>query len=239
MSTPPKNKSGDNFIGQASSENAKRSYIPISETNDVGNIVLGRNTSSIFATDPKLIGFVAAKQKFVGKMFAGFDRVLEIGCMDGFGSTIVSSFVKNLTSIDFFRPHIEQAEKNHLPHLKNVSFLGADILDGGFTDYDGVYALDVLEHVDPAQQDLFLRSVIASLKPNGVFIVGMPSLEAQVYASTVNKKSHINCQSADQLTQNLKAYFHNVFEFGMNDEVLHTGFGPMCHYLVRLCVGKK
>jgi hypothetical protein len=25
--------------------------------------------------------------------------------------------------------------------------------------------------------------------------------------------------------------------FGMNDEVLQTGFGPMCHYLIALGVG--
>jgi hypothetical protein len=27
--------------------------------------------------------------------------------------------------------------------------------------------------------------------------------------------------------------------FGMNDEVLHTGYGPMCHYLWSVAVGKK
>jgi hypothetical protein len=25
--------------------------------------------------------------------------------------------------------------------------------------------------------------------------------------------------------------------FGMNDEVLHTGFGPMCHYRLAICTG--
>ena len=29
-------------------------------------------------------------------------------------------------------------------------------------------------------------------------------------------------------------YFENVFMFSMNDEVLHTGFAPMGHYLFAL-----
>ena len=81
-----------------------------------------------------------------------------------------------------------------------------------------------------------MRNIIKTLKDHGVFIVGMPSLESQVYASEANRLSHINCQSSEQLTRKLKEYFHHVFSFGMNDEVLHTGFGKMCHYLINICV---
>jgi hypothetical protein len=27
--------------------------------------------------------------------------------------------------------------------------------------------------------------------------------------------------------------------FSMNDEVVHTGFGPMAHYLIALCAGPR
>ena len=37
----------------------------------------------------------------------------------------------------------------------------------------------------------------------------------------------------------LSKYFHNVFIFSMNDEVVHTGFYPMAHYLFALCCDKK
>ena len=30
-------------------------------------------------------------------------------------------------------------------------------------------------------------------------------------------------------------HFRNVFIFSMNDEVVHTGFYPMAHYLFALC----
>ena len=34
-------------------------------------------------------------------------------------------------------------------------------------------------------------------------------------------------------------YFENVFMFGMNDEILHTGYAPMCHYIWSIAAGKK
>ena len=103
--------------------------------------------------------------------------------------------------------------------------------------FDAIYALDVLEHVDPAQEDLFLTTVAADLVPDGIFICGMPTLASQTYASEYNKASHINCQHPAQITAKLKKHFRAVFSFGMNDEVLHTGFDMMRQYQINLCAG--
>lgn len=230
----------EKFFGTASSDLAKERYVPVSHNTRKENILLGVNTSEIFYSDPKLLGFVASKHKFVGKMLEGSSEVLEIGCMDGFGSAIVSSFVDRLLSIDFYRSHIEQAQQAFGKRLSNVEFKGMDFLDEPFENrFDGAFALDVLEHIDPQQEPLFLSHVVQALKPDGVFIVGMPSLESQEYASETNRFSHINCQTQAQLTKTLKTYFTNVFPFGMNDEVLHTGYGKMCHYLINICAGPK
>ncbi|MCA6302689.1 MAG: hypothetical protein IM629_12150, partial [Phenylobacterium sp.] len=34
-------------------------------------------------------------------------------------------------------------------------------------------------------------------------------------------------------------FFSNVFLFSMNDEVVHTGFAPMAHYLFAIGAGKR
>jgi hypothetical protein len=34
-------------------------------------------------------------------------------------------------------------------------------------------------------------------------------------------------------------FIHNVFIFSMNDEVVHTGFHPLAHYLRALCCQRK
>ncbi len=228
------------FYGHTSSDFAKEHYIPVQDKSNKTNITLGSNSSAILTSDAKLLGFTAAKHKFVGRMFQGFDNVLEIGCMDGFGSLLVSEFVKQLVSIDFYIPHIEQAKKYIAPNTTNVEFIGHDFLDGPVNNnFDGCFSLDVLEHIAPEQEHIFLKNVISSLNSKGVFIVGMPSLESQTYASEANRFSHINCKSGHDFSKLMEKYFHNVFSFGMNDEVLHTGFSKMSHYLINLCTGPK
>ena len=37
----------------------------------------------------------------------------------------------------------------------------------------------------------------------------------------------------------MQKFFHNVFVFSMNDEVIHTGFQPMAHYLWTVCENRK
>ena len=42
-----------------------------------------------------------------------------------------------------------------------------------------------------------------------------------------------------ELARVMARHFENVFLFSMNDEVVHTGFHPMAHYLFTLCVGRS
>lgn len=84
-----------------------------------------------------------------------------------------------------------------------------------------------------------MKNLVDSLTKEGVLIVGTPSLESQSYASSQSKAGHINCKKGPELKALLGDYFTSVFLFSMNDEVVHTGFSPMAHYLFALCSGKK
>jgi predicted SAM-dependent methyltransferase len=105
--------------------------------------------------------------------------------------------------------------------------------------FDAAYALDVLEHIEAADEDRFLANIVRSLVAPGVLIIGMPSLESQPYASEASKAGHVNCKSAPDLRALMHRYFHDVFMFSMNDEVIHTGYHKLAHYLLALCVGKR
>jgi hypothetical protein len=72
-----------------------------------------------------------------------------------------------------------------------------------------------------------------------VLIVGTPSIQSQAYAHPASKEGHINCKDEPGLRQLMECCFRNVFMFSMNDEIVHTGFHPMAHYLFALCVGPK
>lgn len=187
---------------------------------------LGDMHAASFATDPKHLGFVLARYKFVSRMLAGCGRVLEVGCGDTTGARLVKPAVGHLVGIDVHRYGSEPC----------IDVVAHDMLDGPFqSTFDAVYALDVLEHVNPDDEDRFLGNIKASLIVAGPLIIGMPSKESQIYASELSKAHHVNCKTEDDLRDTLWRHFRNVFLFGLNDETLHTGYGPMCHYRLAIC----
>src|SRR5262249_6676637 len=105
--------------------------------------------------------------------------------------------------------------------------------------YDGIYSLDVLEHLPEEWDDMVIGKLSAALTPDGACVIGMPSLESQVYASPQSKDGHINCKTAPDLKELMQRHFHSVFMFSMNDEVVHTGYHKMAHYIIALCAHKK
>ena len=230
----------DEFFGVSSSERAKEVYSKIEGTKFSDSFRLGPYNTNSLLTDPKHIGFLFARHKFVAKMLQGLGAVLEIGCQEGLGSMIVAQAVGRLVATDFHRPHIESCLDRLGNVVTNIEFRGHDIIDGPIKEsFDGAFSLDVLEHIDPSQEERFMTHVAASLTEYGVFVLGTPSLESQRYASPASKVGHINCKSGEELRALCKCFFHNVFMFGMNDEVVHTGFLPMAHYLIALCVHPK
>jgi 2-polyprenyl-3-methyl-5-hydroxy-6-metoxy-1,4-benzoquinol methylase len=99
--------------------------------------------------------------------------------------------------------------------------------------------MDVLEHIQPTDEKVFLRNLVKSLGPQGSAVIGMPSIYSQTYASPPSKAGHVNCKDGKDLRNLLKEFFQNVFLFCMNDEVVHTGFIPMAHYYLALCAAPR
>lgn len=201
--------------------------------------MLGSMHSESWDMDPKHLGFVLARYKFVSKMLVGKSRVLEIGCGDTTGSRIVRSTVGHLEGIDIDADRMASSPSRGTKW--EIPTREWNILDGPLPDalshpYDAIYALDVMEHIDPADEETFLENISRMLAIGGVLIIGMPSLESQIYASEGSKAHHVNCKTEDGLRSSLKRHFQNVFMFGLNDETLHTGFGPMAHYRLGIAV---
>jgi len=57
--------------------------------------------------DPKRTLFTLSRYKFVAKMLAGYERVLEVGCADAFATRIVQQAVGHITPGDFDPVFIE------------------------------------------------------------------------------------------------------------------------------------
>ena len=200
---------------------------------------LGLRSSQSWSEDPKHLVFRLSRYKFVAKMLSGRKHVLEIGCGDAFGTRIVHQEVAKVTAIDFDKAFVDDVKQSMHPNWQ-FDVHQHDMLNGAVKgNFDAIYSLDVLEHIEKNQEELFLKNSIENLDDYGVAIIGLPSLESQIYASEQSKVGHVNCKSAPDLKKLMEKFFHNVFIFSMNDEIVHTGYHKMAHYIFAVCTGKR
>lgn len=203
-------------------------------------IPLGAPSSYSLTNDPKHICFVLSRYKFVAKMLEGKKHVMEVGSGDGIGLPIVAKAVGHVSCVDWDERHIGSIRRRLVPYFPNVSLYHHDLNAAPIdVKVDAIYSIDVLEHVDPKKEAAFMDRLVSCLPNDGVMITGTPNVSASSYASPCSAIQHINLKSQKSLRELMERYFENVFMFGMNDEVLHTGYGPMSHYIWSVAAGRK
>jgi len=204
-----------------------------------GGVVLGPYTSHIWRADPRHMCFLFSRYKFVAKMLQGKGRVLEVGCGDSVGTPIVLQTVKSIHGVDFEPMVINDAiARNDYPD--RCTYEVRDMTKNPFKkEFDAAFALDVIEHIPPTEEATFIDNIASALKSDGIAILGTPNITAFQYSSELSRIGHINLKGDDTIRETLARRFANVFVFSMNDEVVHTGYAPMAHYIIGVGVGLK
>lgn len=216
-----------------------QNQVHFDEFENKGPISFGTMTSYIYRHDPKHIGFLFARYKFAAKMLWNKKEVLEVGCGDALATPIIAQSAKKVYCLDF-EPLIEDINRQRLVDFPNIEFHTLDILKKPFfRRCNGVVSLDVIEHIEPKHEAEFMKNIVASMTLDGVCVIGTPNIEAHRYASQGSREGHINLKSYKDFEVIIKKYFENGFIFSMNDEVVHTGFYPMAHYLFMVGVGVR
>jgi len=201
-------------------------------------VALGPYFTYAVKTDMKHLLFSFARYKFVYKMLSNMPNqsLLELGCNEGFLSMLLAERA-NVTGVDFDERAIAWANQHYASD--NLSFLCEDFLGKTFGKFDAVVSLDVIEHIDRDEERRYLNTVLDNLSDTGFAIIGTPNITSSEYMSEGSRLAHINLYSQERLYELFSEGFNNVFMFGMNDEVLHTGYAPMCHYIFALACGKR
>jgi 2-polyprenyl-3-methyl-5-hydroxy-6-metoxy-1,4-benzoquinol methylase len=212
----------------------------IAEFNRLGPPEMGPMTGQVWREDPRRLVFLLARYKFVSKMLAGKKSAIEFGCGDGFGMRVVRQTVGSVHGVDFDPVFIDWATRNAARENIDCTYALLNFIDEAPPGrYEAAYSLDVIEHIPEELERRYVDRLADALEPSGVCIVGSPNTTATPYASPVSLEGHINLKSAETLRATLARRFNNIFIFSMNDEVVHTGFSPMAHYLFALCVGVR
>lgn len=211
------------------------------------DISLGPYYSYSIDHDIKHLGFEFSRYKFAAKMLENRSEqnVLELGCSYGWGLNFFCQ-VKGCTKavgVDFDGEAISYAQRTFADdsHVYvQDDFLGKEYTDVlGGKRYNAIISLDVIEHISLEDEELFLKTLDINLKEDGFAVIGTPNIKMNQYASAGGKIGHVNLFDQKRLYDLLSKEFRQVFMFGMNDEVLHTGFYPMCCYIMALCCHKR
>tara|TARA_B100000902_G_C27283913_1_gene903351 strand:- start:1200 stop:1883 length:684 start_codon:yes stop_codon:yes gene_type:complete len=200
---------------------------------------VGVNTNFKIYKDPLQFFISLARYKFVSKIFLNKKSVLEVGCSDAFNSKIVAQTVKKLDVCDIDENLLKDARISSNEKFKFNVFNHNFLVNKYKKKYDGIYLLDVLEHISKNNENKFIKNIIYSLERSGILIIGIPSLEFQKYSRNKKISGHINCKTGKDLKKFLEKFFVNVNIFSMNDEIVHTGFQKMACYLFAVCSVKK
>lgn len=212
--------------------------LQINEYQKHGGAKLGPWTTNLLKSDPKHLSFSLSRYKFAAKILGSMSKnktvsVVEIGCGDAFGSIILANEINEYIGIDIEKFVIDD-NIDRLNQYENMKFDCWDIIDRPYINITtSALCLDVIEHIPYEHEKIFINNIKDSTN-GGPILIGTPNITADKYASKYSKQSHINLKSGESLLKSLDPFYKDVFIFSMNDEVVHTGFIPMAHYIFAL-----
>jgi 2-polyprenyl-3-methyl-5-hydroxy-6-metoxy-1,4-benzoquinol methylase len=211
-----------------------------SQTKDLlgsGHLMLGPYFSFIAQKTPRRLLHMLSYYKFAAKMIGAGQRVMDVGCSEGLGTIILAEQASECVGVDLDREAIDHAAATLT--TDKLTFHCADALERPFGQFDAIASFDVIEHIFPDHADRFLSVLAESLNADGILIVGTPNITSDQFASAHTSAGHVNLYSMDRMREALSAHFARVFMFSANDEMVHTGFAPLAHYIIGMGVVPK
>jgi 2-polyprenyl-3-methyl-5-hydroxy-6-metoxy-1,4-benzoquinol methylase len=179
-----------------------------------------------------------ARYKFVTRMVKAKDRVLDVGCGSGIGSIYLGQYCQKVTGIEVKSTEIDAARV--MNRRENVTFTKIDLYDLPKDKiFDVIVAMDVIEHFSVKDGNRLIAEMVKHLMPNGLVVIGTPSIYSYPYQSKLSQASHVKCYDQQELVGLVDQYLRRTIVFSMNDEIVHTGNPKMAWYYIVLGWGRK
>ena len=239
MPNPCVEGGGRIFISESKMKETKSNWTSVAQTmTEAQSIELGKYGAYWMKCTPRQMLHSLSYYKFASKVIGKNKKVLDVGCNEGIGTYLIGKECGHALGLDFDGPAIEVAQRNFSTPF--VTFSAKDFfLYEIESRFDATISFDVIEHIHPSNADRFFQTISNSLTDEGICILGTPSEISQTYASAVSRKGYINIYSPERLEAEMRKVFDCVFCFSAHDELIHTGFAPLAHYLIVVGCKKK
>lgn len=182
----------------------------------------------------EMIGFTIARYKFACKWMRDTDRVLEVGCGEGFGCNFFSRHVARVTGMDIDAELVERIGSKY--QRENLNFIVDDIVHPRTPPtalYDVIVSFEMIEHVSQGDGKKMIANVAAHLKDRGLAILSTP--RARSDRSVSRQHMHVFEYDYETFVSALRGSFGRVTVFCQNDEYIYAGHPSTAWNYVALC----
>jgi ubiquinone/menaquinone biosynthesis C-methylase UbiE len=141
------------------------------------------------------------------------DRVLDVGCGTGYGSSLLAGSCAEVVGIDYSADAIEYALKQY--SSPKCSFICGDAAktDLAENSFDAVCSVQVIEHMQ--DQEGFVKEVKRVLTPGGVFVAATPNTLTYSPGAEVGFDFHYKEYEPAELVEFLAGFFPTVELYGL------------------------
>jgi 2-polyprenyl-3-methyl-5-hydroxy-6-metoxy-1,4-benzoquinol methylase len=193
------------------------------------SITLPPEYAELIETNTLMVLIKLARYKFAARMLRKTDDVLEVGSGTGIGAMFLSQHVARVTGLEI-KQHDHDAACA-VNRRSNVAFRLQSLFDYDLERrHDAVVSLDVLEHLTPQAGAEFVARMARHCKPDGIVLVGTPSIHSFPYQGKYSQAAHVKCYDQEELVALMDGYFGRTLAFSMNDEIVHTGHPKLAWY---------
>lgn len=182
----------------------------------------------------EMIAFTIARYKFACKWMRETDRVMEVGCGEGFGCHFFAQHVAHSTGLDIDAGTIERCNSRY--QGSNLDYVVGDIIDPPTRprpEYDTVVSFEMIEHVSREDGQRMVANCAAYVKPGGMFILSTP--RAREDRSVSRQHHHVFEYDHDTFVATLSGHFQRVMVFCQNDEYIYAGHPSTAWNFIGLC----
>ena len=174
-----------------------------------------------------------ARYKFAARLLRPKDKVLEVGSGNGVGTIFLAQHVAHVTGLEI-KPRDHEAARS-INRRDNVELRLESVFDHDMSRrYDAVVSLDVIEHLPIEEGRKFVARLARLCRPDGVVIIGTPSIHSYPYQGKYSQAAHIKCYDQAELVALMDGCFGRTLAFSMNDEIVHTGHPKLAWYYIVL-----
>jgi ubiquinone/menaquinone biosynthesis C-methylase UbiE len=155
-------------------------------------------------------------------------NVLHLGCNSGSTTKLLSLYIDRVRGLDIHKEAIDIARENY----PDIQFDVGDMRSLPYNDdsCNGVYLLDVLEHIYPEDVDLVIREIHRVMTSGSYFCVFVPTVEW----CGANDPSHVMFFSCSADVTNLLVDHFTIIEC-TNDTRTNPGMGGQHNHWRVLC----